>query len=145
MADKKTPNLAAENAALKARLEALELRFGIFSDTAPREEKDQAMRDWAALPTQQKNQREADRLFGNNGGSLYEVSMELIAPIRIRAHSELEARALFMSLCGVTGIQPPASQPAVRPVGDDVGENDTPDLPQDDETEESLVSLAGAR
>lgn len=119
MADKtKSPanpaTLKADNDALRARIEALELRLAAVTDTAPREDQVQKLRDWTLLSTQEKNQLEADRLYGEGGGEVYEVSFDLIQPIKIRARSREEAEIRFLKLCGITGYQKPAAPPAIR-------------------------------
>jgi hypothetical protein len=103
-------------AAALARIEQLENRLAAATNTAPQEEKVRREQDWARLETAKKNQAEADRLYGpDKGGSCWEVSLgKLIPPIRLYAHSEHEAKAFFMELCGIKAINPSPNTPALE-------------------------------
>lgn len=108
----------AELEALRARMDALVAR--------PREEETlvpESYKAWAALSAQEKTQLEADKRYGPAQGlACWEVQLVYLErpgkepwnneqpKVRLHARSDVEAKALYLQLCGISGYDSQVSE-----------------------------------
>ena len=100
----------AQIAQLQERVIALEAKLQTDHAKAAATLADLKQKEWAQLSTAQKTQLEADRLFGADGGDIWEVAFPHndSPPARFPAHSRDEAIAKYNRLCGINST--PAEQ-----------------------------------